>query len=78
MVDPCLFHNSLTMVDHGQPLLYLTFMVDHGQTIVISLPNHGRPLLETVFNHGKTMVELGLSMVLLPGAKLLFKLRKDY
>ena len=35
--------------------------------MVISLPNHGRPLLETVFCHGKTMVEHGLSMVLLLG-----------
>ena len=65
MFDPCLRHNSLTMVDHGE-------------TIVISVPNNSRPLLETVFNHGKTMVEHGISMVLLPGAKLLFKLCKDY
>ena len=28
-------------------LCHLTFMVDHSQTMVLSLSNHGRPLLET-------------------------------
>ena len=42
-------------------------MFDHGQTMVISLPNHGRPCLETVFNHGKTMADYGLFMLLSPG-----------
>ena len=32
------FLGSLTMVDHGQPYCNLTFMVDQGQTMVISLP----------------------------------------
>lgn len=36
MADPCLCQSSLTMVDHGQ-------------TLVISLPNHSTPWLETVF-----------------------------
>ena len=44
-------------------------MVDHGQTMVISLPNHGRPWLETMFNHGKTMADHGLFMLLSPGTE---------
>ena len=51
MVDPCLRHNRLTMVDHGE-------------TIVISCSTMVKPWLNM--------------MVLLPGAKLLFKLRRDY
>ena len=69
MVDPCLYQSSLTMIYHDQLKSNLTFMVDHGQTMVISLQNQGRPWLETVFNHGKTMVEHGLSMVLSPGSR---------
>ena len=49
------------------PFLVKYKVIDHGQTMVILLPNHGTPWLETVFNHGKTMVEHGLSIVLLPG-----------
>ena len=66
MVDPCLYQSSLTMIYHGQLKSNLTLMVDHFQTMVISLQNQGRPWLETVFNHGKTMVEHDLSMVLSP------------
>ena len=67
MMDPCLYHSSLTMIYHGQLKSNLTFMVDHGQTMVISLQNQGRPWL--VSNHGKTIVEHGLSMVLSPGSR---------
>ena len=49
MADPCLCQNSLTMVGHGQSEFNLKVMVDHGQTVVISLPNHSTPWLETVF-----------------------------
>ena len=55
------------MIYHGQLKSNLTFMVDHGQTMVISLQNQGRPWL--VFYHGFTMVEHGLSIVLLPGSR---------
>ena len=42
-------------------------MVDHGQTMVIQLPDHGRPWLQTMINHGKTIVDHGLTMILTPG-----------
>ena len=42
-------------------------MVDHGQTMVIPLPDHGRPWLQTMINHGKTIVDHGLTMILTPG-----------
>ena len=42
-------------------------MVDHGQTMVIPLPDHGIPWLQTMINHGKTIVDHGLTMILTPG-----------
>ena len=54
-------------------------MVDHGQTVVISLPNHSTPWLETVFTlqpwcyHGCTC-----SIHPLAGKKVLLKPRRDY
>ena len=44
-------------------------MVDHGQTIVISLQNQGRPWLENRVQPWRTMVEHDLSIVLSPGSR---------
>ena len=63
----CLF---ATYLDHGQPwsnLCHLTFMVNHGQTMVLPLTDHGRPWLLTMINRGKNMVDHGLTVVLTQG-----------
>ena len=60
---------SESKFDHGRPwsnLCHLTFMVDHGQTMVIPLLDHGKPWPVTMVIHGKTMVNHGLTMVLSP------------
>ena len=59
-----------TYLDHGQPwsnLCHLTFMVNHGQTMVLPLTDHGRPWLLTMINRGKNMVDHGLTVVLTQG-----------
>ena len=63
----CLF---ATYLDHGQlwsNLCHLTFMVNHGQTMVLPLTDHGRPWLLTMINRGKNMVDHGLTVVLTQG-----------
>lgn len=45
-------------------------MVDHGQTMVWSLPNYGWPWLLTIKNRGKTMDNHGLSIGLTPRLSL--------
>ena len=67
MIDLVSFHSQF---DHGRPwsaLCHLTFMVDHGQTMVTPWTNHGLPWLPSMNNHVQNMVDHGLTMVLMPG-----------
>ena len=67
MIDLVSFRSQF---DHGWPwsaLCHLTFMVDHGQTMVTPWTNHGLPWLPSMNNHVQNMVDHGLTMVLMPG-----------
>ena len=67
MVDILPFQSQF---DHGWPwsaLCHLTFMVDHGQTMVRPWTNHGLPWLPTMKNHVQNMVDHGQTMILVPG-----------
>ena len=73
----CLF---ATYLDHGQPwsnLCHLTFMVNHGQTMVLPLTDRGRPWLLTMINRGKNMVDHGLTVVLTQGLSLCFGIQAN-
>ena len=70
------FHSQF---DHGWPwsaLCHLTFMVDHGQTMVGPWTNHGLPWLPSMNNHVQNMVDHGQTVVLLPGQLWNWRLKK--
>ena len=69
-------HGCLTMVNHGRQWWPFNMtMVNHGSTMVKTLPDHGQPWSLTMVNHGhwpwsnhgSTMVDHGLTMFIPQG-----------
>ena len=63
MVDHVATLVTLIMVDHGKILCHLTFMFDHGQTMVISLLDHDKLWYLTMIIHGPDAGRLFLVVI---------------